>query len=227
MTADRPGPDGAAARPGPDRTDPVRHPASPTAGVWNIANALTLLRLLLVPVFGWLLLRDGGVDGRSRLAAAAVFVIAGLTDRFDGEIARRRGLITDVGKIADPIADKALTGTALVGLSLLGELWWWVTALVLIREIGVTLLRFLVIRHGVMPAGRGGKAKTALQALAITLYLLPLTSGWHRLAEVTMAAAVLLTVATGVDYLAKAGRLVATSERTRRRREERAAQRRS
>ena len=108
------------------------------------------------------------------IAAAVTFLIAAVTDRLDGDIARRRGLVTDLGKIADPIADKALTGTALVGLSLLGELSWWVTVVVLVREVGITLLRFVIIRHGVLPAGRGGKVKTAVQALAILLYLLPL-----------------------------------------------------
>ena len=141
-----------------------------------------------------------------------------VTDRIDGELARRRGLVTDVGKIADPIADKALMGTALVGLSILGELPWWVTVVVLVREIGITLLRFVVIRHGVMPAGRGGKAKTVLQAVAITLYLLPLPAGWRAVAGVVMAVAVIVTVVTGVDYVVKAWRLVRTSPRSQARR---------
>ena len=139
------------------------HAVDRTVSNWNVANALTALRLALVPVFGWLLLGEPGGSTGGRLVAAAVFVVAGLTDRFDGELARRRGLVTDLGKIADPIADKALIGTALVGLSLLGELPWWVTVVVLVREIGITLLRFAVIRRAVMPAGRGGKVKTALQ----------------------------------------------------------------
>ena len=141
-----------------------------------------------------------------------------MTDRVDGELARRRGLVTDVGKIADPIADKALMGTALVGLSLLGELPWWVTVVVLVREIGITLLRFVVIRHGVMPAGRGGKAKTALQAVAIMLYVLPLPDALHVVAELAMAVAVVLTVVTGVDYVVKAWRLTRTSPRAQARR---------
>ena len=123
------------------------------------------MRLLLVPVFAVLLLHDGGQQDSWRIAATVVFAIASLTDRFDGELARRRGLITDLGKIVDPIADKALIGTALVGLSWLDELSWWVTVIVLVREIGVTALRFVVIRHGVMPASRGGKVKTFLQAV--------------------------------------------------------------
>jgi CDP-diacylglycerol--glycerol-3-phosphate 3-phosphatidyltransferase len=205
--------------------DPVTLPAAVGVSVWNVANALTLLRIILVPVFGWLLLYSDERATSWRLAAAACFVVAVVTDRFDGELARRRGLITDVGKIADPIADKALMGTALVGLSLLGELPWWVTVVVLAREVGITLMRFFVIRHGVMPAGRGGKAKTALQALAVTSYVLPLAS-WMQPAEVAlMAGAVSLTVVTGADYVIKAVRLVATSDRTERRRAARSASR--
>jgi CDP-diacylglycerol---glycerol-3-phosphate 3-phosphatidyltransferase len=198
--------------------DPVATPPATGASTWNVANALTAVRLLLVPLFGWLLLADGGHDDRLRALAAVAFAVAALTDRVDGELARRRGLVTDVGKIADPIADKALMGTALVGLSLLGELPWWVTAVVLVREIGITLLRLVVIRHGVMPAGRGGKAKTALQAVAVTLYLLPLPAGWHVLAVAVMGLAVAVTVITGLDYVVKAWRLTRTSPRARARR---------
>jgi CDP-diacylglycerol---glycerol-3-phosphate 3-phosphatidyltransferase len=191
----------------------VGHPAGPAVSTWNLANALTGLRLALVPVVGWLLLHDDGARPAWRLAALAAFALASVTDRFDGELARKRGLVTDVGKIADPIADKALIGMALVGLSVLAELPWWVTAVVMVREIGVTALRFVVIRHGVMPASRGGKVKTFLQALAIALYLLP--PGWvpHVVAELVMAAAVLVTVVTGVDYVLRAVRLRRTSPR--------------
>ena len=187
-------------------------------GVWNIANGLTALRLAAVPLFGWLLLHDDGRSSGWRWGALVAFALASLTDRLDGDIARRRGLVTDVGKIADPIADKALIGTALVGLSVLGELWWWVTAVVLLREIGITLLRFVVIRHGVMPASRGGKAKTVLQSLAIALYVAPLPDGLRPLAAVVMAAAVLLTVVTGLDYVVQAVRMREGSDRTRRKR---------
>ena len=202
--------------------DPIAAVPAATPSTWNVANALTLLRLLLVPVFGWLLLAHDGRNGTLRALAAAAFAVAALTDRIDGELARRRGLVTDVGKIADPIADKALMGTALVGLSVLGELAWWVTVVVLVREVGITLLRFVVIRHGVMPAGRGGKAKTVLQALAVTLYLLPLPAAWNPVAGAVLAVAVTLTVVTGVDYVLKAWRLVRTSPRTSARRAARA-----
>jgi CDP-diacylglycerol--glycerol-3-phosphate 3-phosphatidyltransferase len=197
----------------PAPPDPLTQEAS-TAGLWNVANLLTMVRLLLVPVFGVLLAHDHGRSTGWRSVACAVFVVANVTDTLDGKVARARNLVTDFGKIADPIADKALMGTALVGLSILGELAWWVTVVVLVREVGITLLRFVVIRHGVMPAGRGGKAKTVLQALAVTLYLLPLPSSWHPVAVAVLAVAVTLTVVTGLDYLLQAWRLVRTSPRT-------------
>jgi CDP-diacylglycerol--glycerol-3-phosphate 3-phosphatidyltransferase len=187
----------------------THHPVS----AWNIANALTVTRLVLVPVFLVLLLHDDGVDGVWRVAAFATFAVASVTDRIDGQIARRRGLVTDFGKIADPIADKALIGAALVGLSVLGELAWWITVVVLVREIGVTLLRFFVIRHGVMPASRGGKVKTLLQAVAIGLLVLPLEGWLHEMALLTMYVAVVVTLVTGADYVLRALRLRRTSER--------------
>lgn len=183
--------------------DPAATPPQ-TARVANIANALTLLRLLLVPVFGWALLQENGTDTTWRVIAFVIFAVASMTDRLDGDLARKRGLVTEVGKLADPIADKALTGTALVGLSALDLLPWWVTIVILVREGGITLLRFWVIRHGVIPASRGGKYKTFLQSVAIGLYLLPLDDMLETLAAWTMGAAVVLTVVTGVDYVARA-----------------------
>lgn len=201
----------------------MREAARPPS-VWNLANALTGVRILLVPLFGWLLLRDGGSDDASRVAAFAVFAVAMVTDKLDGDLARSRGLVTDVGKIADPIADKALICTAFVGLSLLDQVWWWVTLLVLVREVGVTALRFVVIRHGVIPASRGGKTKTALQAVAIGLYVLPLPDAFAAVRVVVMTLAVLVTVGTGIDYVAAAVRLRRTSERSARKRLRRAQQ---
>jgi CDP-diacylglycerol--glycerol-3-phosphate 3-phosphatidyltransferase len=183
--------------------DPAATPPQ-TARVANIANGLTLLRLLLVPVFGWALVQQHGTDTSWRLVAFVIFVVASITDRLDGDLARKRGLVTEVGKLADPIADKALTGTALVGLSALGLLPWWVTVVILIREVGVTLLRFWVIRRGVIPASRGGKYKTFLQSIAIGLYLLPLHDALATAAAWVMGAALVLTVLTGVDYVARA-----------------------
>ena len=197
----------------PARPDPVGDPVS-SASAWNLPNLLTGLRLLLVPVFAWLLLRDGGTDPVSRYAATVVFVIASITDLLDGAIARRRNLVTTFGKVADPIADKALTGAALIGLSYLGELPWWVTVVILGREIGVTVLRFVVIRHGVIPASPGGKLKTVLQMVALTLYLLPLDGVVGTVRWWVMAAALVVTVLTAVDYALRAARMRATSERT-------------
>ena len=204
--------------------DPAAQPAQ-TARVANIANALTLLRLLLVPVFVGLLFADDGHDSGWRLAAFFAFGIATVTDYVDGGLARSRGLVTDVGKVADPIADKALTGAALIGLAVLGDLPWWVTAVILVREIGITGLRFFVIRHGVIPASRGGKAKTLLQNLAIGLYLLPLT-GWPASARWwLLLVALVVTVVTGVDYVARAMTLRRTSARAEMKRARRASRR--
>jgi CDP-diacylglycerol--glycerol-3-phosphate 3-phosphatidyltransferase len=178
----------------------------------NLANLLTLLRLALVPVFVAFLLAEDGHQTGWRLAATGVFAVAALTDRFDGEIARRRGLVTKFGTIADPIADKALIGAALLGLSALGELSWWVTLVIAVRELGVTALRFWVLRHGVIAASRGGKLKTLVQSLAIGLYVLPLAAwapnplvDWAR--WWLMGLAVALTVVTGADYVLRALRL--------------------
>jgi CDP-diacylglycerol--glycerol-3-phosphate 3-phosphatidyltransferase len=171
-------------------------------GLVNPANALTTLRLVLVPivVIG---LAAGGTAGR--LTAFTAFCAACVTDLLDGRIARRHGLVTDFGKIADPIADKILTGAALVTLSSLGQLSWWVTGVIGAREIAVTALRFWVIRHGVIAASRGGKLKTILQVTALGLYMLPGPLGPAR--EVVMGAAVVVTVVTGADYLVRAMRL--------------------
>jgi CDP-diacylglycerol---glycerol-3-phosphate 3-phosphatidyltransferase len=197
---------------------------------WNVPNALTVLRFLLVPVYAVLLFVEGGSSPWWRFWAWAVFVLAAVTDGIDGKIARRRGEITNFGKVADPIADKALTGTAFIGLSALGVIWWWVTVVILVREVGITVLRFVVIRHGVMPAGRGGKLKTMLQtlslgALTFPLWVLPLGGAWLFVAYVLLGAALVMTVVSGVDYVFKAARLRETSERTRLRRERRAAAR--
>jgi CDP-diacylglycerol--glycerol-3-phosphate 3-phosphatidyltransferase len=198
-------------------------PASPTASTWNIANALTVFRLVLVPLFVLALFADGGHQVGWRWAAWGVFAVASYTDRIDGQLARSRNLVTSFGKLADPIADKALIGAALIGLSLLDELPWWITVLVLAREVGVTLLRFWVIRHGVIPASRGGKLKAFLQAVAIGLYVLPL-SGWLGTGRaVVMAIALVVTVMTGIDYVARALTLRQTSERAAMKRARRAA----
>ena len=171
---------------------------------FNLPNALTFLRLLLVPVFAWLLLADEGTNHPYRYLAALIFVIASATDYVDGALARKHNIVTTFGKVADPIADKALTGVALIGLSLLDELPWWITVVILARELIVTIIRFAVIKDGVIPASRGGKAKTVMQMLAIVLYLLPLTGWLVTFRTGVMAMALVLTVATGIDYVFRA-----------------------
>lgn len=197
--------------------EPVAAPEN-AVPLLNLANVLTGVRLLLVPFFLLALLHLDGTDLAWRLVAALLFAVAAITDRFDGEIARKRGLVTSFGKIADPIADKALMGAALVGLSVLGLLPWWVTVVIMGREIGVTLLRFWVIRHGVIPASKGGKLKTLVQTFAIGVYVLPLTlllpaaAGAVEVVRWTlMAVAIVLTVVTGLDYVVRAVRLRAAA----------------
>jgi CDP-diacylglycerol--glycerol-3-phosphate 3-phosphatidyltransferase len=188
--------------------------ASPAGNVsnWNVPNALTTLRILMVPFFAWALLVDGGESMTARWVAFALFVAAMATDKVDGDLARKHNLITNFGKIADPIADKALTGMAFVGLSIIGELWWWVTIVVLLREWGITLMRFWLIRRGVvMPAGQGGKLKTVVQSVALGMFILPLRlfeEPWDVAGDVLwwiaaalMAMAVSLTVWTGIVYV--------------------------
>jgi len=172
--------------------------------LWNIANVLTMVRLLLVPGFVLLMVANGGHDPAWRSFAWAAFIIAMITDLFDGELARRHNLVTDFGKIADPIADKAIMGAALICLSALSDLPWWVTGVILFRELGITLLRFWVIRHGVIPASRGGKLKTLAQGVAVGMYVLVLTGPLATARWWVMAVAVALTVVTGLDYVRQA-----------------------
>jgi CDP-diacylglycerol--glycerol-3-phosphate 3-phosphatidyltransferase len=176
----------------------------------NVANALTVLRIVLVPFFAVALLAEGGHTVRWRLVATGIFVLAAVTDRIDGHIARRSNSVTDLGKILDPIADKLLIGTAFVLLSYLGDLPWWVTVVVIARELAITVMRLFLLRYLVLPASRGGKAKTVLQSVAIGLYLLPLDhlpGIVEVVAAVVMAAAVVVTLATGVDYVRTALRV--------------------
>lgn len=179
---------------------------------WNLPNAITLLRILLAPVFFWMLLADDGRDGWLRWAAAALFIVAIATDGIDGHIARSRGLVTDLGKILDPIADKLLTSGALVCLSILGELPWWVTGVIVVREVGITIWRLVELRRGnVVPASSGGKLKTIVQSVAISFALVPLwvlVGDWvHWVNGLLMSAAVVLTVWSGLLYVRDAVRL--------------------
>ncbi len=179
---------------------------------WNVPNALTTLRLVMVPLFAWLLLASPA-DLGMRLGATAVFVVAILTDMLDGRIARAYNLVTDFGKLWDPIADKALTGMGFIGLSILGELPWWITIIILIREWGITVLRWAIIKYGVMAANRGGKLKTVIQSVALIMFLPGLAflpAGWSWVAWIAwavMIAAFALTVLTGLDYLREAAKM--------------------
>ena len=177
---------------------------------WNVANAVTIARIALVPFFVIALLAADGESVGWRLTATAIFLVAAASDRLDGYLARRDNLVTDLGKLLDPIADKLLIGSGLIGLSMLGELPWWVTVVILVRELGITAMRFMVLRYAVMPASRGGKLKTVLQVVAIALFLLPLDelpAAFGVIAVAAMAAAVLVTLVTGVDYVRQALRL--------------------
>ena len=177
---------------------------------WSVPNLISIVRIVLVPVFVVVLV--AGADGGAlRWLATALFVVAISTDSLDGHLARSRNLVTDLGKILDPIADKALTGAALVVLSALGELPWWVTIPILVREVGITVWRFAVLSKRVIPASKGGKTKTVLQSVAIALALAPLPAllgGWMNWVNtVFMAAAFVVTLVTGVQYLVDDRRL--------------------
>ena len=190
---------------------------------WNVPNALTVLRILMVPIFGWLLLADGGQNVTLRLWAIGVFLLAMLTDKIDGDIARKYNIVTDFGKLADPIADKALMATAFIGLAIVGALWWWVPVVILLREFGITVLRMVMVRRGfVMPASKGGKLKTVLQTGTVTLYLaiLPLNQfasdgfmyAYAVLCGFMLAVTVIVTLVTGADYCWQAYKLTQNAE---------------
>jgi CDP-diacylglycerol--glycerol-3-phosphate 3-phosphatidyltransferase len=184
----------------PDRVaDPIS-----TVSAFNVPNFLTTIRIVVVPILAWLLFKENAETDANRIIASSIFIVAALTDIADGTIARRWNLITNFGKIFDPIADKALIGVALIGLSYLNLLDWWFTWVILARELFVTFLRFWVINKGVIPASRGGKLKTITQIVAISFYLLPLPESFSIVGEIIMYLAVILTLATAVDYIMKA-----------------------
>jgi CDP-diacylglycerol--glycerol-3-phosphate 3-phosphatidyltransferase/cardiolipin synthase len=171
---------------------------------WNIANVVTMIRIAMVPFFAWALLVEGGDDTTWRIVATAIFVVAAVSDKVDGYLARSRGLITDLGKLLDPIADKLLVGAALILLWIpLGEVPWWIPVIILVRELGITFMRMGMLKYEVMPASRGGKLKTVLQAVAISMFLLPREGfEWFTvIAWVVLMAAFVVTVVTGVEYV--------------------------
>ena len=184
----------------PDRVaDPIS-----AVSAFNVPNFLTTIRIIVVPILAWLLFKESAETDSNRIIAGTIFIVAALTDIADGTIARRWNLITNFGKIFDPIADKALIGVALIGLSYLNLLEWWFTWVILARELFVTFLRFWVINKGVIPASRGGKLKTITQIVAISFYLLPLPESFSIIGQIIMYLAVILTLATAIDYIMKA-----------------------
>lgn len=183
--------------------------SEPKPSNWNVPNVLTAVRLVMVPIFAWVLLAYPQ-DPTMRWVATAIFVVAILTDALDGNIARKYNLVTDFGKLWDPIADKALTGMAFIGLSILGELPWWMTIIILIREWGITILRWAIMKYGVMAANRGGKLKTVMQSVALVMFLPGLQfmpAAWDIVGWIAMILAFVLTVLTGLDYLREAKKL--------------------
>jgi CDP-diacylglycerol--glycerol-3-phosphate 3-phosphatidyltransferase len=199
----------------------VVSPGDTPASNGNVANIITVIRILLVPVFIWLLFLDNGTGGLWRWIATGLFILAIATDGVDGHLARGRNLVTNVGIILDPIADKLLIGGALVSLSILGDLWWWVTIVIVVREVGITVFRFIVIRQQVIPASKGGKLKTVFQSVAIALFLAPLQSFFTTIVPtsagfitgidwfewIIMGIALALTIYSGLDYLWQAWRV--------------------
>ncbi|MDU0477905.1 CDP-diacylglycerol--glycerol-3-phosphate 3-phosphatidyltransferase [Staphylococcus chromogenes] len=172
------------------------------ASVLNVPNVLTSLRIVVVPLFVWLVLKGNHEDHFWMWWSFVCFVALMITDKLDGDIARKHNLITNFGKIADPIADKALMISAFVSLNIVGALPVWVTVVVIVRELGITFWRMIQLRQGrVVPASKGGKLKTALQSLAVALYLLPAPTWAHLPIAAVMYVAVFVTVVTGLQYL--------------------------
>ena len=172
----------------------------------NLPNAITISRILALPFCTYALFKNGGDDSTWRIISFSLFWIVGVTDFLDGKLARSRNTVTEFGKLLDPIADKALIGTALISLSILHVLAWWVTIIILTREIGITVFRFAVIKDGVIPANRGGKVKTIVQNFAAGFYILPLGPSLFWFRELFMGTALVLTITTGVWYLVEASK---------------------
>lgn len=166
----------------------------------NLPNALTIFRILALPICAWALFQEDGKDPGWQIIAWTMFFIVGMTDVLDGRIARSRNQISNFGAILDPIADKAFIATALVGLSILGKMPWWVTIIILTREISVTILRFAVIKREVISANRGGKIKSLLQNFSVGFYILPLPESLYLPRDILLGIAILLTVWTGAEY---------------------------
>lgn len=167
----------------------------------NLPNSITISRILAIPICVYVLFINGGNDTSWRIVAWCLFFIVGMTDLLDGKLARSRNTVTEFGKLLDPIADKALIGSALISLSLMGDLAWWVTIVILVRELGITLFRFAVLKNGVIPANRGGKIKTTVQNIAAGFYILPLGEPFYIFRDTFMGLALVLTIGTGIWYV--------------------------
>jgi CDP-diacylglycerol--glycerol-3-phosphate 3-phosphatidyltransferase len=178
----------------------------------HVPNVITVVRILFAPAFFVLLILAGtDLESPLRWWAAGLFIFGMATDGIDGWLARRFDAVSDFGKLMDPIADKVLTGGAIIAISVLGELPWWVTALILIREIGITVWRMVELGDNVVVAASwAGKVKTVLQFFAISAALLPLApvlgDGYNILNVVLMTVATVATLASGLDYLVAATR---------------------
>jgi len=170
----------------------------------NLPNALTIFRILALPFCAWALFKEGGENPTWQIIAWTSFFLLGLTDILDGRIARKRNQVSSFGAILDPIADKAFIGTALIGLSILGKLPWWVTAIILFREVGITILRLAVIKREVIAANRGGKIKSLLQNFSVGFYILPLPESLYLPRDILLGLAIVITLTTGLDYLRSA-----------------------
>lgn len=167
----------------------------------NLPNALTIARVLALPFCAWALFKNGGNDPDWQIIAWCMFFVVGMTDVLDGRIARKRNQISSFGTLLDPIADKAFIATALIGLSLLEKMPWWVTIVILAREIGITILRFAVIKRGIIAASKGGKIKSLLQNFSVGFYILPLPEFLFIPRDILLGIAIILTMTSGYEYI--------------------------
>lgn len=167
----------------------------------NLPNALTIARILALPFCAWALFKNGGDDSTWQVIAWCMFFVVGMTDVLDGRIARKRNQISPLGTLLDPIADKAFIATALIGLSILEKMPWWVTIVILTREIGITILRLAVINRGIIAASKGGKIKSLLQNFSVGFYMLPLPDFLHIPRDILLGIAIVLTLTSGYGYI--------------------------
>lgn len=170
----------------------------------NLPNSLTVARIVFLPVGAYAIFKNGGDDQTWQWIAWVVFFLIGLTDIFDGKLARSRNSVTELGKFLDPVADKAMIATAMISLSILDRLPWWITIVILTREIFITFFRLAVIKRGVIPANRGGKLKAFFQGFGVGFYVMPLSSSLYWFRDGFMYIAIALTIATGVHYVRSA-----------------------